>query len=63
MSTDEAQMSNEAQNPNEEKEVLLAFNLPARTQQAGHLDFNCHLDFDIWIWGERMMRLILYSYY
>jgi len=32
-----------------EREVVLAFNLPAKARQAGHLDFNCHLDFDIWI--------------
>ena len=26
----------------------LAFNLPARARQAGHLEFVCHLDFGIW---------------
>jgi hypothetical protein len=25
----------------------MAFNLPARARQAGHLDFSCYLDFDI----------------
>jgi len=30
------------------KRVVLVFNLPARAWQAGHLDFICHLDFDIW---------------
>jgi len=32
-------MSNKAQNPNDNKEIVLAFR---------HLDFNCNLDFDIW---------------
>jgi hypothetical protein len=55
------------QNPNE-KRVVLAFNLPARARQAGHLDFNCHLDFDIWVLangfgGKRMVRPGLYPYY
>jgi hypothetical protein len=54
MTNDKVQMLNQAQNPNE-KEVVLAFNLPAKarlacrslmaSRQAGHLDLNCHLDF------------------
>jgi hypothetical protein len=57
MTNDKAQMSNKTQNPNEKKEVVLAFK---------HLDFNCPLDFDIWVYGasgEGATRLILYSYY
>jgi len=51
------------------KKVVLAFNLPARARQAGHLDFNCHLDFDIWIWAnlfggkEDGETYTIYSYY
>jgi len=39
MTNDKAQMSKQAQNPRYEKKVVLAFK---------HLDFICHLDFDIW---------------
>jgi hypothetical protein len=47
------------------KEVVLAFNLPAKARQAVHLDFSrpcrgcsmksaiCHLDFDIWVYLGR----------
>jgi len=48
MTNDKVQMPNEAQNPNE-KEAVLAFNLPARARQAGHLVLNCHLYSDIWV--------------
>ena len=38
MTNDKDQIPNQAQNPNEKK-VVLGFN---------HLDFVCHLDFEIW---------------
>jgi hypothetical protein len=47
MTNYKAQMSNQAQNP-KYKKIVLAFNLPAKAWQAGHLDFICYLDFDIW---------------
>jgi hypothetical protein len=52
MSNYKAQMSNQVQNSKDKSAyVVLAFSLPAEQilWQAGHLDFNCHLDFDIWV--------------
>jgi hypothetical protein len=51
MPNDKAQMSSQAQNP-KAKNGSLAFSLPAehlpaRAWQAGHLDFNCHSEFEI----------------
>jgi hypothetical protein len=38
------------------KKVVLPFNLPAKARQAGHLDFICNLDFEIWDLPRRLQK-------
>jgi hypothetical protein len=67
ITNDKAQMSNQAQRPKDKKVRLddkwssLAFNLPAKARQAGHLDFVCYLDFDIWVFVNGFLIFGSYS--